>query len=125
MVLGTLFVSWSPALAGKLEDLLLENKQITVDQWVQLKADEEKREAKEMEMSRGVGDVPVRERWYEKISIRGYAQFRYNHAIDNDLLESNQADRSIAGNNEFFLRRARIIISGQPHERVFVYIQPE
>jgi hypothetical protein len=125
MVLVTLFASRSPALAGKLEDLLLENKQITVDQWVQLKADEEKREAKEMEMSRGVGDVPVRERWYEKISIRGYAQFRYNHAINNDLLESNQADRSIAGNNEFFLRRARIIISGQPHERVFIYFQPE
>ena len=34
---------WSDGFAGKLEDLLLENKQITVDQWVQLKADEEKR----------------------------------------------------------------------------------
>lgn len=111
--------------AGKLEDLLLENKQITIDQWVRLKADEEKRMAKELEESRRVGDVPVRERWYEKISIRGYAQARYDHTIDNDLLRSNQADRSISGNNEFFLRRARVIISGQPHERVFIYIQPE
>lgn len=123
--IGLLCLGLADSWAGKLEDVLLENKQITVDQWVQLKAAEEKRQAKELEESRRVGDVPVRERWYEKISIRGYAQLRYNHTIDNDLLRSNQADRAISGNNEFFLRRARLIISGQPHERVFVYIQPE
>ncbi len=110
--------------AGQLEDLLLENKQITIDQWVKLKAEEEKRQAKEFEESRGVGDVPVRERWYEKISIRGYTQFRYNYSVNNDLLTS-QGDRSIGKNNEFFLRRARIIFSGQPHDRVFFYAQPE
>ena len=115
----------SPVMAGQLEDLLLENKQISIDQWVKLKAEEEKREAKAQEESRGVGDVPVRERWYEKISIRGYTQFRYNHTLNNDLIRSNQGDRSIAGNDEFFLRRARLIVSGQPHERVFVYAQTE
>lgn len=111
------------SFAGKLEDMLLENKQITADQWIKLKAEEEKREAKALEESRGVGDTPVRERWYEKISIRGYTQFRYNHAIDNELLQT-PGDRSIAGNNEFFIRRARLIISGQPHDRVFFYFQP-
>jgi hypothetical protein len=111
-------------MAGQLEDLLLENKQITIDQWVKLKSEEEKREAKAQEESRGVGDVPVNERWYEKISIRGYAQFRYNYSVNNDNLISQQGDRSI-GSDEFFLRRARVIFSGQPHERVFVYIQPE
>ncbi len=121
MVLG----AGQSASAGQLEDLLLENKQITIDQWVKLKAEEEKRQAKEFEESRGVGDAPVRERWYEKISIRGYTQFRYNHTINNDLLINNQGDRSIGRNNEFFLRRGRVIISGQPHERVFVYVQPE
>ena len=115
----------APAFGGKLEDALLENKQITIDQWVQIKAEEEKRETKSSQESRGVGDVPVNERWYEKLSIRGYAQFRYTHTLNNDLLRSNQGDRSIAGNNEFFLRRARLILSGQPHERVFVYVQPE
>jgi hypothetical protein len=124
MVLGWLCTVWSPALAGKLEDLLLENKQITIDQWVQLKAEEEKREAKAFEQSRGVGDVPVRERWYEKISIRGYTQFRYNYTTNNELLTS-PGDRSIVRFNEFFLRRARLIVSGQPHDRVFVYLQGE
>jgi hypothetical protein len=124
LALGSCFAAWSPALAGQLEDLLLENKQITIDQWVQLKAEEEKREAKVMEESRGVGDVPVRERWYEKISIRGYTQFRYNFSPKNEDLTS-PGDRSIAKNNEFFMRRARLIVSGQPHERVFVYLQGE
>lgn len=124
MVLGSLFAAWSPALAGKLEDLLLENKQITIDQWVQLKAEEEKREAKVMEQSRGVGDVPVRERWYEKISVRGYTQFRYNATPNNDFL-TTPGDRSIVKYNEFFMRRARLIVSGQPHDRVFVYLQGE
>ncbi len=125
VILGSLLSAWAgQAWAGKLEDLLLENKQITVDQWVQLKAEEEKRQAKEQEERRGSGDIPLRERWYEKISIRGYTQLRYNHAIDNDLLRTSQADRSIGGNNEFFLRRARLVISGQPHDRVFLYFQP-
>jgi hypothetical protein len=112
------------SVAGKLEDLLLENKQITIDQWIQLKAEEEKREAKALEESRRIGDTPVRERWWENISLRGYTQFRYNHS-NNAFLRSLQGDRSIGPNNEFFLRRARLIISGQPHERVFVYFQPE
>ena len=113
------------AVAGQLEDLLLENKQITIDQWVKLKAEEEKREAKAMEESRGVGDAPVRERWYEKISIRGFAQFRQNYNLNNDLLNSNQGDKSIGQDNSFYVRRARLIISGQPLDRVFFYIQPE
>lgn len=125
LVLVSCVGSAAPAFGGKLEDALLENKQITIDQWVQIKAEEEKRESKSLEESRGVGDVPVRERWYEKLSVRGFAQFRYTQTLNNDFLRSNQGDRSIAGNNEFFLRRARIILSGQPHDRVFIYAQPE
>ena len=124
LALGLLFEAGSPAWAGQLEDLLLENKQITIDQWVKLKADEEKRDAKIMEENRGTGDVPLRERWYEKISVRGYTQFRYNMTPNNDLLTA-QGDRSIVKNNEFFMRRARLIVSGQPHSRVFVYLQGE
>ena len=124
-VIGMVLVPAQFALGGQLEDLLLENKQITIDQWIKLKAEEEKREAKALEESRAVGDVPVRERWYERISIRGFAQFRQNWNVNNDFLTSNQGDKGIGQNNTFELRRARLIISGQPHDRVFFYIQPE
>ncbi|MGQ0811930.1 MAG: porin [Nitrospiraceae bacterium] len=119
-----LVVGSGSAWAGQLEDLLLQKKEITIDEWVQLKAEEEKRQGKALEESRGVGDAPVSERWYEKISIRGYAQFRYNKNINNPFLINEQGDRAI-GDNAFSLRRARVIISGQPHDRVFVYLQPE
>jgi hypothetical protein len=124
LALGLLVAAGAPVLAGQLEDLLLENKQITIDQWVKLKAEEEKREAKIMEENRGVGDVPLRERWYEKISIRGYTQLRWNFSPDNEFLTSPE-DRGVVKNNEFELRRARLIVSGQPHDRVFVYLQSE
>lgn len=110
--------------AGRLEDMLLENKQITIDQWVKLKAEEEKKEAKALEESRSVGDAPVREKWYEQISIRGFAQFRYEKS-SNPLLINDQGDRALGRNDQFSLRRARLIVSGQPHDRVFVYAQEE
>jgi Phosphate-selective porin O and P len=77
-----------------------------------------------MQENRGVGDVPLRERWYEKISIRGYSQFRFNSSPDAELLTA-PGDRSIVKDNEFFMRRARLIVSGQPLDRVFVYLQAE
>ncbi|HET6675559.1 MAG TPA: porin, partial [Nitrospiraceae bacterium] len=114
------------AIGGTLEDLMLEKGQMTIDEWVELKAEEERREAKIFEESRGVGDTPVKPKWYEKISVRGYAQMRYNRLGNpNGYLLSDQGDKSIGDNQGFFLRRARVILSGEIHERLFVYIQPD
>lgn len=119
-------VNAEPALAGSLEDLMLEKGQMTIDEWVQLKAEEEQRDSKRFEESRGVGDTPVKAKWYEKISIRGYAQVRFNRLGNpNGNLINDQGDKSIGDNNGFFLRRARLIISGEVHDRLFVYIQPD
>src|SRR5688500_7206302 len=114
------------AMAGHLEDLMLEKGQISIDEWVQLKAEEEKRETKAFEESRGVGDTPVKAKWYEKISIRGYAQMRYNRlGQTNGYLINDQGDKSIGDKPGFFLRRARLIVSCQVHDRVFVYLQSD
>ena len=65
-------------------------------------------------------------KWYEKISIRGYAQLRYNRLFEsNDQLKCEQCDRSLGSNGGVFLRRGRIIFSGDVHERVYLYIQPD
>jgi hypothetical protein len=64
--------------------------------------------------------------WYQKLSIRGYAQLRYNKLLEtNPDLKCEQCDRSWGGDNGFFFRRIRLIFFGQVHERVFVYIQPD
>lgn len=69
---------------------------------------------------------PPAKRWFEKYSLRGYAQFRYNRVLEtNPLLSCEQCDRSWGNNGGFFTRRARLILSGDISDRVFMYIQPD
>lgn len=65
-------------------------------------------------------------KWYEMIGIRGYVQTRYNRLLEtNANLKCEQCDRSWGENGGFLIRRARIILFGQVHERVYLYIQPD
>lgn len=73
--------------------------------------------------------------WYDKISLRGYAQIRYNGLLStNDKVSCDQCDKSwgttstavdAKSNNGFFIRRARLVFSGQVHPNVYFYIQPD
>lgn len=64
--------------------------------------------------------------WYEQISLRGYAQARYNRLLEtNENLGCEQCDRSWGKNGGFFLRRIRLIFSGQINKQVYFYIQPD
>jgi len=66
------------------------------------------------------------DKWYDKLSLRGYTQIRYNRLLEtNPLLKNEQGDKSWGDNNGLFIRRARLILSGNVHERVYVYIQPD
>jgi hypothetical protein len=73
--------------------------------------------------------------WYNKLSLRGYVQVRYNGLLSsNDKVSCDQCDKSwgttstapdAKSNNGFFIRRARLVFSGQVHPNVYVYIQPD
>ena len=64
--------------------------------------------------------------WYDKMSIRGYTQVRYNRLFEtNPELKSEQGDRSIGNLGGFFIRRMRIIFFGQLSDHVYFYIQPD
>lgn len=68
---------------------------------------------------------PPQKHWFDRYSIRGYSQLRYNRlGATNDLLVSEH-DRSIGDNNSFLLRRARFIFSGDVNDHLYVYIQPD
>ena len=65
-------------------------------------------------------------KWYDKMSIRGYTQIRYNGLLQtNEDLQCEQCDRSWGGEGGFFIRRMRIIFFGQISPRVYFYIQPD
>lgn len=64
--------------------------------------------------------------WYKKIQLRGYTQVRYNRLFEtNPELKCDQCDRSWGENGGFFIRRARLIFSGDIGEHLFIYIQPD
>jgi len=67
--------------------------------------------------------------WYEKLSIRGYSQFRYGRTLieDQGLVDPRLlGDRSIDGSTEgFSIRRARLIIFGDVTEHLGLYFQPD
>ena len=105
------------AQAG-LEVILYEKGQLTKEAWLKAKSDQDRQEA--IIQSERAGT----EKWYEKISIRGYTQLRYNYITDDKKLISDN-DGSIGNNKGFLVRRARLVISGDLHERVSLYMQTE
>lgn len=66
-------------------------------------------------------------KWYERLSIRGYTQFRYNALFHNEGAGEwfVPTDRSVSDNNTFIIRRGRLILSGDATDRLYVYVQPE
>jgi hypothetical protein len=67
-----------------------------------------------------------KKQWFETLAFRGYAQLRYNRLLEsNRLLDCEQCDRSLGTNKSFFFRRARLVLSGDVHERVALYFQTD
>ncbi len=65
-------------------------------------------------------------KWFESFSIRGYTQIRYNRLLEtNPELKNEQGDRSWGNGGGFFLRRIRVIFSGQLSDQVYFYLQPD
>lgn len=71
------------------------------------------------------GAPPAPKHWYERISIRGYTQFRYNGILDTTDYNNTYAygDRSVGPRQNFFLRRARLIFSGDISDHLYLYTQ--
>ena len=68
----------------------------------------------------------IKKEWYDKFSIRGYLQVRYNRLLEtNENLGCEQCDKSWGKDGGFFFRRIRIIFFGQISEKVYFYIQPD
>lgn len=66
--------------------------------------------------------------WYDKIQLRGYAQFRYNHVTHFDpgsAPAQHPADASVEDDQELFIRRARLTFYGDISDHLYLYAQPE
>jgi hypothetical protein len=63
--------------------------------------------------------------WYERISLRGYAQFRYTTLLGEDHTPDLHVpnDPTVDEAQTFYIRRGRFILSGDVTERVYLYAQ--
>jgi len=87
---------------------------------------EKKVEADEGAITAAVSKM-LASKWYEKLSIRGYVQTRYTALLENEGEGEwfHPADRSVREDAGFFIRRARLILSGDVSDHLYVYIQPD
>jgi hypothetical protein len=65
-------------------------------------------------------------KWYERIGLRGYTQFRLSDVIDHEgpPLEV-PTDRSVNENETFVIRRGRFVFSGDVSDRLSLYAQSD
>lgn len=109
----------------------------TQDEWVAVESLEERMTPVEKEAKR-LNDLfkdptspalfgeALKGKWYERISIRGYTQFRISEVLSgNEEDFFIPADRSVSDTASFFIRRGRVIFSGDVADHVFLYVQPE
>ena len=83
---------------------------------------------KEEEAAKKAADAKKEKKWYEKYTIRGYAQVRYNEVLNRDDQSAPPqyvGDRSVSEDQTFLLRRARLIISGDVSDHMAIYLQPD
>ena len=103
-----------------LESLLLEKGVITQDDWIRLKAEEERRvfeQTPEMQMA---GNP----RWYERIRMSGYTQFRISAGPTDGKMNIAQGDSNATSNpRDFYFRRIRLVFQGQVSERLAFFLQ--
>lgn len=71
----------------------------------------------------------LKDKWYEKMSIRGYVQTRYTHVLGADpdagsnLQLDSPTEPNIRQRDSLLLRRGRMIFSGDMHPHLFLYAQ--
>ncbi|MDP1558656.1 MAG: porin [Nitrosomonas sp.] len=65
-------------------------------------------------------------KWYDRISIGGYTQFRQGAGLSGDFANLNSpGDKAIEKDTNFFIRRARLVFQGDVSDHLKLYMQTE
>lgn len=120
----------TPSLLEKLEEHWdsIDDPEVAIVNWQTgtKDKDEKKGEGKKEDDKKPKKKEP--KKWYEKLGVRGYTQMRIAKVTD---LEPGSApaqvvgDRSVGDNQQFLIRRARLIIFGDVSDHMGVYLQPD
>jgi Phosphate-selective porin O and P len=108
----------SDARIKELEELIAKQKA----------AGEEKEEKKEPEKKEEKKDEKKDKKWFEKYTLRGYTQIRFNQELfvnPPSAPAQYVGDRSVSEDQSFLVRRARLILAGDMNDHASLYFQPD
>lgn len=112
--------------ATSLEELMLEKGLITQDDYIRLKAEQERRTSETATMA----EFTASPRWYERLRHYGYGMLRYNQLGNPNgqvrtYHDASVGDASNGAQPGFFYRRIRWVVTGQVSEHVGIFFQPD
>jgi hypothetical protein len=115
-----------PLESTSMEDLLLEKGVISLDDWIRIKAEDERRQSERSVVAEFTGSP----RWYDRLTMYGYGMMRFNRLGNPDgkirsYQDSSMGDQASGAQPGFFFRRIRWVVTGQISEHVSVFIQPD
>lgn len=65
-------------------------------------------------------------KWYDRIKIGGYTQFRQGAGLSGDFANlASPGDKAIEKDTNFFIRRARLVFQGEVSDYLKLYMQTE
>ncbi len=76
-----------------------------------------------------VSAASLKDKWYEKMSIRGYVQTRFTHVLGAapdagaGLQLHSPTEPNVSQRDSLMMRRGRMIFSGDMHEHLYLYAQ--
>lgn len=79
----------------------------------------------DQKVAREAAEKAAKSKWYEKLSLRGYTQFRYTTLFNRDLSPNLVVpnDPSVSETDTLNIRRGRITLSGDVSDHVSLYAQ--
>lgn len=87
----------------------------------------DEKEKEEAKAKKAKEEAAKTKKWFEKYTIRGYGQFRFNEILDQEdgAAAHHVGDSSVGDSQSFLIRRARLIISGEANDHISIYLQPD
>lgn len=83
------------------------------------------KQVNEQKTAREAAEKAAKSKWYEKLSLRGYTQFRYTTLFNKDITPDLNVpnDPSVSETDTLNIRRGRITLSGDVSEHLSLYAQ--
>ncbi len=77
-------------------------------------------------MNKAELDELLADKWYERMKLRGYAQFRYESVLDEENGTLHVPNDALANDLQTFgLRRGRMVFSGDVTNHLYMYVQAD